>query len=317
MFRIKMGFGPAQVSAQDGLRHETGFASERFYFELSFGPRQVLARGRFWIGASRFGSGSDRHGFPHETGFGSQRVLGRHEFPHGTISGRDEFRFVFVFCFGLVGFFGFESVSIFSFFCFVSVSVFCFRLVGFGFVRLSFVLIVFFLFRVGLILIFSAFLFRFSSVFFVSFWSVLILFWFRFGLLSILSAFLLHFGLVSIFSVFFFFFFFFFFFGSVFCFYLVVYSVSFRFGFEFLFRFDGFFSFVSDRFQSFQFFVSFRFFFSSIISLFFKKTIFNQPETRSDPDLFQPEPVPTRTKTNFFCNSLVLTHDPTRPVCHV
>ncbi|KAJ0443307.1 hypothetical protein HanIR_Chr16g0819321 [Helianthus annuus] len=41
--RIKMGFGPAQASAQDGLRQEIGFGSEQFQFELSFGPRRVLA----------------------------------------------------------------------------------------------------------------------------------------------------------------------------------------------------------------------------------------------------------------------------------
>ncbi|MFS7927786.1 hypothetical protein Hanom_Chr04g00313221 [Helianthus anomalus] len=71
-----MGFGPAQVSAQDRLKHEIGFGSERFQFELSLGPTQVLARGGFWIGTGRLGSGSGRHGFPHRTGFGSQRVLG-------------------------------------------------------------------------------------------------------------------------------------------------------------------------------------------------------------------------------------------------
>ncbi|MFS7907003.1 hypothetical protein Hanom_Chr01g00065841 [Helianthus anomalus] len=79
-FRIRMGFGPTQVSAQDG----------------------------FLIGTGRFGSGADtgfhtgrvlgRHEFPHGTGFGSQRVLGRHEIPHGTgfrptrVSARDGFR---------------------------------------------------------------------------------------------------------------------------------------------------------------------------------------------------------------------------------
>ncbi|KAJ0947138.1 hypothetical protein HanRHA438_Chr01g0011841 [Helianthus annuus] len=83
-FRIRMGFGPAQASAQDGLRHKTGFGSERFQFELSFGPRRVLARDEFWIGTGPCGSGSGRHGFPHGTSLGSQRVLGRHEFPHGT-----------------------------------------------------------------------------------------------------------------------------------------------------------------------------------------------------------------------------------------
>ncbi|MFS7923459.1 hypothetical protein Hanom_Chr03g00260931 [Helianthus anomalus] len=92
-----MSFGPTQVSAQDRLRHEIGFGSERFQFELSFEPRRVLAHGGFWIGTGRFGSGSGRHGFPHRTGFGSQRVLGRHENPHGTgfrpthVSGRTSF----------------------------------------------------------------------------------------------------------------------------------------------------------------------------------------------------------------------------------
>ncbi|MFS7953227.1 hypothetical protein Hanom_Chr07g00616081 [Helianthus anomalus] len=76
--KIRMGFGPPQASAQDGLRHEIGFGSERFQFELSFGPRQVLARGGLWIGTGRFGSVLGRHEFPHGTGFGSQRVLGRH-----------------------------------------------------------------------------------------------------------------------------------------------------------------------------------------------------------------------------------------------
>ncbi|MFS7942668.1 hypothetical protein Hanom_Chr06g00491111 [Helianthus anomalus] len=45
-----MGFEPAQVSAQDGLRPETGFESERVQFKLSFGSRRVSARRRFWIG---------------------------------------------------------------------------------------------------------------------------------------------------------------------------------------------------------------------------------------------------------------------------
>ncbi|MFS7976740.1 hypothetical protein Hanom_Chr10g00895971 [Helianthus anomalus] len=48
-FQIGMGFEPAQVSARDGLRHETGFESERVQFKLSFGPRRVSARRRFWI----------------------------------------------------------------------------------------------------------------------------------------------------------------------------------------------------------------------------------------------------------------------------
>ncbi|MFS7994623.1 hypothetical protein Hanom_Chr12g01108211 [Helianthus anomalus] len=49
-FRIGMGFEPAQVSARYGLRHETDFRSERVQFKLSFGPRRVSARRRFWIG---------------------------------------------------------------------------------------------------------------------------------------------------------------------------------------------------------------------------------------------------------------------------
>ncbi|KAF5821894.1 hypothetical protein HanXRQr2_Chr01g0020151 [Helianthus annuus] len=72
-FRIRMGFGPTQVSAQDGLRHEIGFGSERFQFELSFGPKQVLARGGFWIGTGRIGFGPTqvfvRDGFRIATGF--------------------------------------------------------------------------------------------------------------------------------------------------------------------------------------------------------------------------------------------------------
>ncbi|KAF5801842.1 hypothetical protein HanXRQr2_Chr06g0252781 [Helianthus annuus] len=72
-FWIRMGFGPAQVSAQDGLRHEIGFGSERFQFESSFGPRRVFARGGFWIGTGRFGSGAD-------TGFRTGRVSDRNRF---------------------------------------------------------------------------------------------------------------------------------------------------------------------------------------------------------------------------------------------
>ncbi|MFS8008975.1 hypothetical protein Hanom_Chr14g01279191 [Helianthus anomalus] len=45
-----MGFKPTNVSALDGLRHETDFGLERVQFKLSFGPRRVLARHRFWIG---------------------------------------------------------------------------------------------------------------------------------------------------------------------------------------------------------------------------------------------------------------------------
>ncbi|KAJ0550395.1 hypothetical protein HanHA300_Chr07g0244881 [Helianthus annuus] len=142
-FRISMGLGPAQVSAQDGLRHKIGFGSERFQFELSFGPRRVLARGGFWIGTGRFGSGSGRHGFPHGTGFGSQRVLGRHEFPYGTgfrptgVSARDGFRIATGFRptrvsardgFRIATGFRPTRFQYFQFFfCFVSV---CFRLVG-------------------------------------------------------------------------------------------------------------------------------------------------------------------------------------------
>ncbi|MFS7990649.1 hypothetical protein Hanom_Chr11g01061401 [Helianthus anomalus] len=33
-----MGFEPAQVSARDGLPHETGFGSERVQFKSSYGP---------------------------------------------------------------------------------------------------------------------------------------------------------------------------------------------------------------------------------------------------------------------------------------
>ncbi|MFS8028346.1 hypothetical protein Hanom_Chr16g01509491 [Helianthus anomalus] len=101
---------------------------------MSFGPRRVSARGGF--GLER--GGSDRvlgqHGFPHGTGFGLQRVLGQ-------VFARDELRFGFGFLFRFGRFFQFrfESVSkFFRFFCFVSVSVFCFRLVGlFGFVSVQ------------------------------------------------------------------------------------------------------------------------------------------------------------------------------------
>ncbi|MFS7917401.1 hypothetical protein Hanom_Chr03g00188591 [Helianthus anomalus] len=44
-----MGFGPAQVSARDVLRHETGLGLERAQFDLSFGLGRISARGRFWI----------------------------------------------------------------------------------------------------------------------------------------------------------------------------------------------------------------------------------------------------------------------------
>ncbi|MFS7975166.1 hypothetical protein Hanom_Chr10g00877241 [Helianthus anomalus] len=71
-----MGFEPAQVSARDG------FGSERVQFKLSFGPRQVSAQRKFWIGTGRFGSGFGRHGFLHWTSFRSQWVLVRHKFPH-------------------------------------------------------------------------------------------------------------------------------------------------------------------------------------------------------------------------------------------
>ncbi|KAJ0522661.1 hypothetical protein HanIR_Chr10g0485051 [Helianthus annuus] len=81
-FRIKMGFVTAQVSAQDGLRHEIGFGSEWFQFELSFGPRRVLARGGFWIGTGRFGPTrvSTRYGFRIATGFRLTRVSARDGF---------------------------------------------------------------------------------------------------------------------------------------------------------------------------------------------------------------------------------------------
>ncbi|MFS7898601.1 hypothetical protein Hanom_Chr00s025886g01764981 [Helianthus anomalus] len=72
-----MGFGPAQVSAQDGLRHEIGFGSERFQFDLSFGPTRVLARGGFWHVA---GFGSERVGLDQvraDMGFRTGRVLDR------------------------------------------------------------------------------------------------------------------------------------------------------------------------------------------------------------------------------------------------
>ncbi|MFS8009004.1 hypothetical protein Hanom_Chr14g01279511 [Helianthus anomalus] len=49
-FRIVMGFEPTQVSARDGLRHETSFGSERIQFKLSFGRRRVSARHEFWNG---------------------------------------------------------------------------------------------------------------------------------------------------------------------------------------------------------------------------------------------------------------------------
>ncbi|MFS7955852.1 hypothetical protein Hanom_Chr07g00647601 [Helianthus anomalus] len=75
-FRIRMDFQSAQVSAQDGLRHETGFGSERFQFELSFGPRRVLVRGKFWIGSERVGSDRVRA----DAGFRTGRVSDRNGF---------------------------------------------------------------------------------------------------------------------------------------------------------------------------------------------------------------------------------------------
>ncbi|KAJ0791860.1 hypothetical protein HanOQP8_Chr01g0010741 [Helianthus annuus] len=112
-FRIGMGFGRAQVSGQDGLQHETGFGSERFEFELSFGQRRVLARGGFWIGTGRFG-----------LGFGPTRVSARNGFRIATcfrptrVSARDEFRLGFVFLFRFCRFFRFHfgQVSILSVF---------------------------------------------------------------------------------------------------------------------------------------------------------------------------------------------------------
>ncbi|MFS7916186.1 hypothetical protein Hanom_Chr02g00174171 [Helianthus anomalus] len=74
-FRIGMGFEPAQVSARDGLRHETGFGSERVQFKLSFGGTTQV-----WIRTGRFGSAfgptwvSARDGFRIATGFGPARV---------------------------------------------------------------------------------------------------------------------------------------------------------------------------------------------------------------------------------------------------
>ncbi|KAJ0555475.1 hypothetical protein HanIR_Chr07g0302481 [Helianthus annuus] len=52
MFRIRMGFGPAQVSAQDGLQQETGFGSERVRSDrvradTGFRTGRVLDRNRF------------------------------------------------------------------------------------------------------------------------------------------------------------------------------------------------------------------------------------------------------------------------------
>ncbi|MFS7959553.1 hypothetical protein Hanom_Chr08g00692441 [Helianthus anomalus] len=94
-FRIRMGFGQAQVSAQDGLRHEIGFGSARFQFELSFGPRRVLARDEFWIRTGRFRSGSGRHG----TGFRPTRVSARDGFRIATgfrPTGFQYFQFFFV-----------------------------------------------------------------------------------------------------------------------------------------------------------------------------------------------------------------------------
>ncbi|KAJ0622388.1 hypothetical protein HanIR_Chr01g0019871 [Helianthus annuus] len=114
-FRIGMGFKPAQVSAREGLRHETGFGkkwvdvgwclkemgqvSDRNGFRAgtSIRTRRVTARDGFWIE-----TGSVRIEFRAETGFGTTQVLdrngvglgrvsGRHEFLHGT--GFDAYRF--------------------------------------------------------------------------------------------------------------------------------------------------------------------------------------------------------------------------------
>ncbi|KAJ0560855.1 hypothetical protein HanRHA438_Chr06g0272711 [Helianthus annuus] len=156
-------------------------------------------------------------------GVGSDRISGQRGFPHwmsftsGRVLARDEF------CFVLISFFGFVSDR----FCFFWVF-FCFVLVGsvFCFVFISFFGFVFFF--VSHRSVFSV-SFRIGFVFFG--------FFFHFGQFRFFVSF------SSVFSVSFFFFFF--------CFVLVSF---FNFSFDFLFRFDRFFSFVSDRLRSFQFF---------------------------------------------------------------
>ncbi|MFS7939461.1 hypothetical protein Hanom_Chr05g00452011 [Helianthus anomalus] len=117
-----MGFEPSQVSARDGLQHETSFGSERVQFELSFGPRWVSARRRFRIG----------------TRVGSDHVSSRHETQFfGFVS--DWIGSVLIFsvcCFVLVGF-----VSVlFRLYCFVLVRFRFFQifLYHFGWFRFDF-----------------------------------------------------------------------------------------------------------------------------------------------------------------------------------
>ncbi|KAJ0482056.1 hypothetical protein HanRHA438_Chr13g0607801 [Helianthus annuus] len=85
--RIGMDFGLAQVFAQDGLRHETIFGSERVRFELSFRPGRVSARGRFWIGMGSVRLGPTgvyaRDGFRSAMDFGPTRVSTRDRFCFG------------------------------------------------------------------------------------------------------------------------------------------------------------------------------------------------------------------------------------------
>ncbi|MFS7931113.1 hypothetical protein Hanom_Chr04g00352251 [Helianthus anomalus] len=133
-----MDFGPAQVFAQDGLRHETSFGSEWVQFELRFRPGRVLARGRFWIGKWSVRLRPTwvyaRYGFQSATGFGPTRV-----------SARDRF-----FCFASNRFRSFQLS--------------CFVLVRFSFDSLfRFGLDLFFRFRFGSVSTFSAF---FVSVWF-------------------------------------------------------------------------------------------------------------------------------------------------------
>ncbi|MFS7888626.1 hypothetical protein Hanom_Chr00s000001g01597411 [Helianthus anomalus] len=99
---------------------------------MGFGTMQVLDRN---------GVSSDRISGRHGTGFGLQRVLGRHDFLHWTSFGSGlilfrfgrYFRFGFYFLFRFDWFFRFRfgSVSIFLvIFILVWLRFFCFRLVG-------------------------------------------------------------------------------------------------------------------------------------------------------------------------------------------
>ncbi|KAJ0758347.1 hypothetical protein HanOQP8_Chr04g0156551 [Helianthus annuus] len=233
-----MEFRSAQVFAQDELWHETSFGSEWVQFELSFGPRRVSARGRFWIGKGSVRLRPTwvyaRYGFQSATGFGPTRV-----------SARDMFRFIFFVSISSVFRFRFGSISIFSvfvsfqsvrfrFFCFCLVGLFCYVSVRFDILFLFIGFLV--SFRIGFDLFNFLVSFRFVLVLIFCFVLVLICFsGFVLDRFRCFQFFLFRFGSVS------------------------VWSVSFRFDFDFLFCFDWFryfqlICFVSVLFRFFQFF---------------------------------------------------------------